>query len=91
MDKARIIVKQTTLLLQLTYAILVLLLVAGMYRRPYSDVENEKSVPTIPVQPVSYGDIVNFMKEITEHECPKSWVGGLKISYSIAQPDDNMK
>ena len=35
---------------------------AGMYRRPYSEVLDEKLVPRIPVQPVSYGDAVHFMR-----------------------------
>ena len=62
-----------------------------MYRRPYSDVEADKLVPTIPVQPVSYGDIVHFMNQLSDHTPPDSWVGGLNITYNIAQSDDNDK
>ncbi len=62
-----------------------------MYRRPYSEVQDDKAVPTIPVQPVSYGDIVTFMNQLSDHAAPDDWVGGLNLTYNIAQGDDNTK
>ena len=33
-----------------------------MYRRSYSEAIEEESVPRIPVQPISYGDAIHFMR-----------------------------
>ena len=33
-----------------------------VYRRSYEDVIRSGDVPAIPVQPISYGDAVHFMK-----------------------------
>ena len=37
-------------------------LTEGMYRRHYSEAQDEESVPKIPVQPVSYGDAEHFLR-----------------------------
>lgn len=65
--------------------------VAGVHRRPYSDAVDEGAVPRIPVQPISYGDAVHFMSQLTDHTPPDNWVGGLNIEYRIAQSAENDK
>ena len=63
----------------------------GMYHKPYDQLRSEGSVPGIPVQPVSYGDIVHFMAQLSDHTPPPSWTGGLNLTYRIAQSVDNNK
>ena len=50
-----------------------------------------REVPRIPVQPISYGDAVHFMSQLSDHTPPDEWVGGLKIDYKIAQSGKNDK
>ena len=52
----------------------------------------DEGVPSIPVQPLSYGDAVHFLSQLEEHEVPNSdWEGGLNITYKIAQAETNTK
>lgn len=63
----------------------------GFYRRPYSEVEDEEDAPRIPVQPISYGDAFHFMSQLDNITAPSDWVGGLNITYKIAQSSNNTK
>ena len=64
----------------------------GFYRIPYSKLEDGGDVPSIPVQPLSYGDAVHFLRQLEEYDVPSSdWVGGLNITYRIAQAANNTK
>ena len=64
----------------------------GFYRVPYSELMEDEAVPSIPVQPLSYGDAVHFLSQLEEHDVPNSdWEGGLNITYKIAQAETNTK
>ena len=64
----------------------------GFYRVPYSKLMEDEGVPSIPVQPLSYGDAIHFLSQLEEHDVPNSdWEGGLNITYKIAQADTNTK
>ena len=65
--------------------------VAGVHRRSYSEALDERVVPHIPVQPISYGDAIHFMRQLTDHTPPKDWVGGMDLEYKIAQSAENDK
>ena len=52
---------------------------------------DEKSVPSIPVQPISYGDAVHFMGQLSTGTVPRNWVGGLQVTYRLIQSADNDK
>ena len=39
----------------------------GVYRQSYQDAINSKKAPAIPVQPISYGDAIYFMRYL--HAC----------------------
>ncbi len=57
-----------------------------MFRRPYEEVLEANVAPRIPVQPMSYGDAIYFMKQLSEYTPPDDWVGGLEgLEYKIAQ------
>ena len=64
---------------------------AGIHHRDYSEAVAAREVPSIPVQPISYGDTAHFMSQLSDHTPPDEWVGGLKIDYKIAQSKDNDK
>ena len=64
---------------------------AGVHRRPYSEAVEGGNVPRIPVQPLSYGDAVHFLSQLTDHTPPQEWEGGLDIQYRITQSEDNDK
>ena len=36
--------------------------IPGVYRRSYEALEEEEAVPRIPVQPISYGEAIHFMR-----------------------------
>ena len=64
----------------------------GFYRVPYSKLMESKGVPSIPVQPLSYGDAEHFLSQLEDYDVPSSdWVGGLNITYKIAQATSNTK
>ena len=66
--------------------------VDGFYRLPYSNAIDHKYVPSIPVQPISYGDAIHFMSQLDDHDVPSDdWVGGLNITYKISQSSTNTK
>ena len=71
--------------------VLLLSILAEVGRRPYSAAVEETSVPRIPVQPVSYGDAIHFLEQLSELSPPEDWVGGLPIPYMILQSEDNTK
>ncbi len=62
-----------------------------MYHKDYEELVSEGVMPRIPVQPVSYGDIVDFMSQLSEFTPPQSWVGGLNLTYRISQSVENTK
>jgi len=49
----------------------------GMYRRPV----NESDFPKIPAQAISYGDAMELLRRMGGLEAPKTWQGGLNITY----------
>ena len=63
--------------------------IAGIHRRTYSEARSERDVPRIPVQPISYGDAIHFLSQLSDHTPPSDWVGGLEMEYRIAQSDQN--
>ena len=64
----------------------------GFYRIPYSKVLDNKDAPSIPVQPLSYGDAVHFLSQLEDLDVPNDdWVGGLNITYKIVQSNNNTK
>ena len=63
----------------------------GVSRRPYSEAIMDQSVPSIPVQPISYGDAIHFMEQLTDLVTPDDWVGGMDIKYRIRQSPKNTK
>jgi N-acetylated-alpha-linked acidic dipeptidase len=40
-------------------------------------------IPTIPVQPIGYGDALPFLRALGGVPAPKEWAGGLNITYHI--------
>lgn len=70
---------------------MVYCLADGFFRRPYSEVEDLREVPTIPVQPISYEDAAYFMSQLTEYNVPPEWEGDLNITYNILQTSTNTK
>ena len=74
------------------YSSMYPLLSDGFFRVPYSKLMDSDGVPSIPVQPLSYGDAVHFLSQLEEHDVPNSdWEGGLNITYRIAQAQTNTK
>ena len=65
--------------------------VDGFYRVPYSEFLEGQSAPSIPVQPISYGDAEHFLSQLDDYDAPDDWVGGLNITYKIAQSQTNTK
>ncbi|XP_068670290.1 putative N-acetylated-alpha-linked acidic dipeptidase isoform X1 [Montipora foliosa] len=51
--------------------------IPGMYRRP----RNESSLPSIPAQPISYGDALHLFSLLKGEEVPSTWRGDLKVTY----------
>ena len=49
----------------------------------YQDVLDAGQVPSIPVQPISYGDAEEFLSRIGGEEAPKGWQGQINITYHI--------
>ncbi|ELU09884.1 hypothetical protein CAPTEDRAFT_160163 [Capitella teleta] len=49
----------------------------------YRIYENETSLPTIPVHPISYGDAEEFLKQLSGEEAPEEWRGALPITYRL--------
>ena len=64
---------------------------AGVHRCSYSEAQEEGAAPQIPVQPLSYGDAVHFLSQLTDHTPPQEWAGGLDIQYRITQSENNTK
>ena len=52
----------------------------------YQDVLDAGQVPSIPVQPISYGDAKEFLSLIGGEEAPEDWQGQINITYHIG-PD----
>ena len=74
------------------YTLIFFLLADGFYRVPYSQFMENEGAPSIPVQPISYGDALHFFSQLEDHDVPSSdWVGGLNITYKIAQAASNTK
>ena len=61
----------------------------GIHRRLYQDAIDSKVIPSIPVQPISYKDAVQFLSRIGGEEAPADWQGQLNITYSIGPGFDN--
>ena len=61
----------------------------GTHRRLYQDAIDSKIVPSIPVQPISYKDAVQFLSRIGGEEAPADWQGQLNITYNIGPGFDN--
>nr|QZX63209.1 2 N-acetylated-alpha-linked acidic dipeptidase 2-like protein 2 [Halisarca dujardinii] len=56
----------------------------GVYRRPYEEAVQDRTVPSIPVTPISSGDALHFLRQLKQtHRAPDSWQGGLNSSYCI--------
>ncbi len=57
-----------------------------MYRRTYEELAEEGGVPSIPVQPISYGDAVHFMRwgkcgTVSQSNCTEmkyQWINWIK-------------
>ena len=49
----------------------------------YQDVLDADLVPSIPVQPISYGDAKQFLSRIGGDEAPDDWHGQINITYRI--------
>lgn len=49
-----------------------------MYHKDYEELVSEGVMPRIPVQPVSYGDIVDFMSQLSEFTPPPELGRGAK-------------
>ena len=49
----------------------------------YQDVLDAGLLPSIPVQPISYGDAKEFLSRIGGEEAPKEWQGQINITYNI--------
>ena len=52
---------------------------------PYSKFLDRQAAPSIPVQPISYGDAEHFLSQLDDYDAPDEWMGGLNITYKIAQ------
>ncbi|CAI8052637.1 N-acetylated-alpha-linked acidic dipeptidase 2 [Geodia barretti] len=67
--------------------------IPGIFRRDYEeDVVKKGYAPSIPVQPISYGDAIHFMNQLTEYRAPVNlnWTGQLNLScYYILQSPNN--
>jgi len=61
----------------------------GVHRCLYQDAIDSKVVPSIPVQPISYKDAVQFLSRIGGDEAPADWQGQLNITYNIGPSFDN--
>ena len=55
----------------------------GVHQRLYQNVLDAGQVPSIPVQPISYGDAEEFLSRIGGEEAPKDWQGKINITYHI--------
>ena len=55
----------------------------GVHHRLYQDALDANLVPSIPVQPISYGDAEEFLSCISGEEAPKDWQGQINITYCI--------
>ena len=49
----------------------------------YQDVLDAGQVPSIPVQPISYGDAEEFLSRIGGEGAPEDWQGQINITYHI--------
>ena len=49
----------------------------------YQDVLDAGQVPSIPVQPISYGDAEHFLSRISGEVAPEDWQGQINIIYHI--------
>ncbi|KAL5481828.1 hypothetical protein EMCRGX_G022079 [Ephydatia muelleri] len=61
----------------------------GVFRESYSSVMASGGVPSIPVQPIGYGDAIYFMSQLDNITAPNDWIGGLNVSYRIWQSENN--
>ena len=57
-----------------------MLLLDGVHRRLYQDVLDADLVPSIPVQPISYGDAKQFLSRISGKVAPDDWQGQLILT-----------
>eukprot|EP00731_Ephydatia_muelleri_P016309 Em0009g733a len=60
----------------------------GVFRESYSSVMASGGVPSIPVQPIGYGDAIYFMSQLDTITAPGSWIGALDVAYHIWQSSD---
>ena len=63
----------------------------GVYRRDYQEAIDDSIVTSIPTQPISYGDAIHFMQQLSRYKAPEDWVGQLNITYYIIQEESNTK
>ena len=70
---------------------MVVFVIDGASHRQYTAAVEEGSVPRILVQPISYGDAVHFMEQLSDMTTPEDWVGGLNVKYRIRQSRQNTK
>ena len=49
----------------------------------YQDVLDADLLPSIPVQPISYGDAEHFLSRISGEVAPEDWQGQINITYHI--------
>ena len=61
----------------------------GVHRRLYQDTLDAGVVPSIPVQPISYGDAEEFLSRIGGEEAPEDWQGQINITYHIGPEFDD--
>ncbi|EDO46336.1 predicted protein, partial [Nematostella vectensis] len=64
--------------------------IEGIYRRPL----NESELPTIPAQPISYGDAIHFLRNMGGNKAPDDWQGDLPITYNLGPgftPQSNLQ
>ncbi|KAL5481832.1 hypothetical protein EMCRGX_G022084 [Ephydatia muelleri] len=61
----------------------------GVFRESYNSVMASGEVPSIPVQPIGYGDAIYFMSQLDSIIAPNSWTGALDLMYRIWQSDNN--
>ena len=55
----------------------------GVHRRLYQDALDTSLLPSIPVQPISYGDAEEFLSRIGGEEAPEEWRGQINTTYHI--------
>ena len=70
---------------------LVSFLTDGVYRKDYEEALEDHIAPSIPTQPISYGDAIHFMRQLSVRKAPSDWQGQLNMTYYIMQDEKNTK